>query len=166
MTLREQLKEIPQELIVKLGMEGGSSFVFIGKAADLDLDYLNRMCETAINTAYVNSRKKYLDLLGKAKSTNILINVEDQIARCRGKLALKLPRKNSSTAVVKWLESVERAYNIYADCKRHAESYKAVADREVIDIFKGFESGHPTVIMIEGYEVGKLWMIGEEQYGV
>lgn len=159
MLLEDFIKDLPPGCPVKLGAKDGSSYIYTGVVDDLDLKELNLVCETATNNAYLAIKKRYKDELHRLKPKLKKLLMEQIKAADGGKLKVK--RGAAKTTDAKALASVGRAYNLLIDCKYHLDAYKPLASREVLDMFRGYECGHPTVIMIEGYETGKYWLISE-----
>ncbi len=159
MLLEEFLEELPPGCPVKVGAKDGSSYIYTGVVDDLDLKELNLVCETATNNAYLAIKKRYKDELHRLKPNLKKVLMAQIKAAGGGKLTVK--RGAAKTTDAKALASAGRAYNLLIDCKCHLDAYKPLASREVLDVFRGYECGHPTVIMINGFEVGKYWLISE-----
>lgn len=159
MLLEEYLEELPPGCPVKVGAKDGSSYIYTGVVDDLDLAELNFNCETAARNAYLAIKKRYKDELCRLKPKLKKLLMEQIKQTDGGKLIVK--RGAAKTTDAKALASVGRAYNLLIDCKYRLDAYTPLASREVLEVFRGYECGHPTVIMISGFEVGKYWLISE-----
>lgn len=156
MTLKEFLKTLPPDEDIKIGMKDGSSFVYVGPISDLSINVLTRWCRQAILTAAENADKRVKEVL-RGMPAPLREYVLKQTA---AGIKAKPPRDISATAA-KMVEAYNRAVRNQADAHAHVETFAPVGQRQVIDVFRAYEKPHPTVVMVEGYEIGKYTLVSE-----
>lgn len=157
MTLKEFLNTLPDDCDIKIGMKDGSSFVYVGPISDLSINVLTRQCRRAILTAAENADKRVSATLhGMPKPLQVYISEQAS----EGVETIPVPKWVNVTAA-KMIEAYNRAVRNQDDAHAHVETFAPVGQRQVIDVFRAYEKPHPTVVMVEGYEVGKYCLVSE-----
>ena len=164
-TLLTKLKELDGDQLIKLGAKNGSAFCYIGTADELlrSMKAVDEVFRACIEGA-VASSKKYLK--GQLANAPTLASyaTEHHKTHLNGKMRLSMDGYDNYVA--QWFKSVTTAFIRVDTWQDRLDKYKPINRRRVIETYNSVEYDEPSlIILIEGYEVGKLWMPSEVKNG-
>lgn len=163
---KDFLETLPPDQLVKLGAKKGSQFVVIDTAQNIknNLDVVNDVFLDIVKKTAATS-KKNLNIALQKWPTPADYMRDHHKTHLKGKMNPTID--GYDTMLKLWFKSVTRAFVRSDAWDDHLENYIHIGEREVVDSYDAIDLDEPSlIVLLEGYEVGNLWMPSEVINGV
>lgn len=161
------------EAVFKVGSSGGHSYFYIGTAAGLlgQMEDLSRHYRRSFRERWINEQTALEMALSLAPTPGRFADAKIKAAgehkAIAGKKSLGLTMESYDQYVREWMKSVEMAYAKAATAKMKHEAFTPLDGRIVQETFRSIVPDEDaTVVMINGYEAGRYWLVSELKNGV